>query len=890
MASSHTPTHAPAQEVSLPGSDAVEQMDREFFSFPYEPYAIQLDLMRQLWATIDAGHVGIFESPTGTGKSMSLICGALTWLVKHTDEHGLPLQKTAKSNSDTPAEASTTDEPSWLAAYDEHATAQNLAARKREAASALRQIEAIRRDPTLQTRKRKMGFSYHHHERQRAPRGPRSASGGPRPGGSSDKEAQGNEEDRFLVDAYDSGPDAGRNLDDDDQSDDERAKSRGFGGPTDKEPALGVLKIIYCSRTHSQISQFIREIKKTVFGQHMRVVSLGARKNLCVNESVTSLRSDLRMTDKCLDMLQGKKKKTTTKEKSAKCPYYDHDLLTHFKDYSLAHVHDIEDLHKLGEEMAICSYYGARASVPLAQIVAMPYSMLLSKDTRTSLGIDVSDNIVLLDEAHNVIDAINNTYQVQVLNKQLVVSRRSLWSYFKKYEKRLKGSNCFYIKQLLTILEALTKYLRLIAKGATTTRTIDADDGLDDQPRESIMTINDFVFGAKIDHFNLFKIVQYLEQSELPKKLMGFVDAERQQSASVNSSEAATTATEDDEAFESRHVSPLRSIEELFKALTSATGDGRILVRPHNPAKGSEGAIKFVLLNPAIHFHEIVEQARSVVLTGGTMHPVSQVIDQLFPLIPRDRIDLFSCGHVIPPENLLGFSLSTGPSQKHLEFTYSRRNDMEALDELGRILSNLVRVVPNGIVVFFPSYRFEEWTVKRWKETRCLDQIDAKKTVFREPKLADQLGEVLNQYSDACSNVTAERTGAVLLSVVGGKMSEGINFSDELARCVVMVGLPYPNARDPELVEKMAFLDEREPGAGRAFYDSLCMKAVNQSIGRAIRHQNDYSTIVLIDHRYSQVAIRRQLPAWIQRRVQPPCSFGQMYPQLVQFFKAKQQQ
>ena len=57
-------------------------------------------------------------------------------------------------------------------------------------------------------------------------------------------------------------------------------------------------QIFYCSRTHSQLSQFVREIQKTVFGEEARVVSLASRQNLCVNEAVNKLSSISLMNDR----------------------------------------------------------------------------------------------------------------------------------------------------------------------------------------------------------------------------------------------------------------------------------------------------------------------------------------------------------------------------------------------------------------------------------------------------------------------------------------------------------------------------------------------------------------------------------------------------------------
>lgn len=52
--------------------------------FPYQPYGSQLAYMGRVIATLDRaqrdGHFhALLESPTGTGKSLSLLCSVLAW-------------------------------------------------------------------------------------------------------------------------------------------------------------------------------------------------------------------------------------------------------------------------------------------------------------------------------------------------------------------------------------------------------------------------------------------------------------------------------------------------------------------------------------------------------------------------------------------------------------------------------------------------------------------------------------------------------------------------------------------------------------------------------------------------------------------------------------------
>jgi len=58
------------------------------------------------------------------------------------------------------------------------------------------------------------------------------------------------------------------------------------------------------------------------------------------------------------------------------------------------------------------------------------------------------------------------------------------------------------------------------------------------------------------------------------------------------------------------------------------------------------------------------------------------------------------------------------------------------------------------------------------------------------------------------------------------------------------------------------------------YYNNLCMKAVNQCIGRAIRHQNDYAAMILLDKRYQAQHVRSALPSWIENNLTVCKDFG----------------
>ncbi|CZR57626.1 related to ATP-dependent RNA helicase CHL1 [Phialocephala subalpina] len=866
------------------------------FHHPYTPYAIQETFMGMVYDVLEAGSVGILESPTGTGKSLSLICGSLTWL---RDFKGRAFEEGLNWSQDD------SDEPAWVVEQAKARKRREMLRQREDVEARLARIRAkekAQRDKYLKgdqgVKRRKVDID----------RG--------------DEEG----EEQFVLEDY--------------ESDQEQngSKERKLGGvfsaatlelmakigmgpvaPKEEEDEVeDEIKIFYCSRTHSQLTQFINELRRVNFPpaikdtdtkdtdiEDLKHLTLGSRKNLCINPKVNKLNSLTAINERCAELQQS----STAKEH--KCEFLPNKenqaLVNTFRDHALATIRDIEDMGSLGKEIGVCPYYASRSAIRPAEIVTLPYPLLLQKSAREALGISLKGHVVIIDEAHNLMDAISGIHGVEVSLRQMKMARAQLGVYLQKFRNRLKGKNRVYIAQVVRVIDSLVGYLE-------TRLSLPKADG--------IVSEKELLSGKGVDQINLFKLIRYLTESKLARKVEGY----------ALHTTTKTAITKSPQQTEQTSTTPvLHHISSILSALTHPSKEGRLFyAKSPDTSTPDLITLKFLLLDPSTSFQEIVSQARSVILAGGTMSPMSDYTSHLFPYLPSTSITTLSCGHVIPKSNLVAWNLSKGPGGTVFEFTFGKRGDVGMVDELGRALLNICSVVPDGVVVFFPSYAYLSSILARWAvvpssgEKSIIQRLEGKKALFQESK---ELGvdTILQEYAKAID----EGKGGLLLSVVGGKMSEGINFSDGLGRCVVIVGLPFPNAMSAEWKAKMEYIetstverleaqnlalgqaDQQNGGRGgvvklskeeikrrakdesRQFYENACMRAVNQSVGRAIRHQNDYAAIVMVDKRFGNERIKGKLPGWIRDGLVEGAgekNFGALMGALSGFFRGKKKE
>lgn len=795
--------------------------------------------MDAIYDTINGNYkVGLFESPTGTGKTLSIICGSMTWLREYKRTHISSTEKLEANDdiSDTDEPESSDDEPDWV----NQAYLGSLAAQSKDKA-----IEYEKHLQDLET-SASVVTTVKEEYRER-------------------KRSKLNNEDEFVPDDYFS--DSELNLVEGQNSrlvaEIHQLTSRITGKEDDDNlPPSCPHPIFFTSRTHSQLSQFAQQLRLTSFEtslvklpERTKFLPLGSRKQLCINSKVAKLNSVTAINDACKDL---------QKKKDKKCEFYPQELnalssglVKQFVDYTYTKIQDIEDLGILGKRLQICPYYSVRKATGVAEIIALPYQMLLMSNAREITNLRIDDAIVVIDESHNLIDTITSLNSVSVKLSELTLVINSLKAYLKKFSTRLNSGNRIHILKLIKICQAVERFLKV----ENNYKTGDFIEPLD-------------IFkGNTADMINVHKLDKFLVKSKIAYKIESYM------------------SSIDETGFVKSSSNPiLFKISQFLKCLMNKSAEGQFVW--NEDASGP--AIQYILLDPSHIFEDIQKRARCVLLCGGTMEPMEDYLQYLFPSLPKDKIYSFTCGHLIPPENLSVFPVSKMKSS-NFQFTFDKRNQKDMIDSLGEFLISLSTRTPKGMVVFFPSYKYLHHVVEVWRSSSLMKQLESSKEIFLEPLDSLDVEDTLKSYTQS---VNSSIKGACLLSVVGGKMSEGINFADDLARAVVVIGLPFPNAFSAEMIAKRKFIIESQMARGesqakatekaRLYYENICMRAVNQSVGRSIRHSNDYACIYLVDQRYEKEAIQNKLSKWVGNRIQPNCADVEAILQATErFFSAK---
>ncbi|XP_018429186.1 PREDICTED: regulator of telomere elongation helicase 1-like [Nanorana parkeri] len=559
---------------------------------------------------------------------------------------------------------------------------------------------------------------------------------------------------------------------------------------------------------------------------------------------------------------------------------------------------DIEDLVKNGSKHRACPYYLSRHLKQHADIIFMPYNYLLDTKSRKAHNIDLKGTVVIFDEAHNVekmceesasfdltpydlasgIDALDMVIKevTDSLEQKQISAEFNMES--SSASLNIQIEDLAKIKGALLQLENAIDAISLPANGTGVTK-----DGSYIFELFGSVGIN---YNTKGDLLDLLEqIIQHVGGSSgVFTNTLGLQKLSDilQIIFNIESPEGSTSVinTKQVSRYYKVHIHPDSSQKKKPR------GD----VWSNSRKQGGK-VLSYWCFSPGYTMHDLVRQGvRSIILTSGTLCPLSSFTMEM--QIPF-KVSLEN-PHVIEKHQIWVGVVPQGPDGAKLSSAYDRRFSPDYLSSLGKTIGNIARVVPHGLLIFFPSYPVMDKSLEFWKENGLSSRIDDVKPIFVETRGKGSFNEVMEAYYDKIQ--APNSTGASFLAVCRGKASEGLDFADCNGRGVIITGLPFPPRMDPRVVLKMQFLDEmrRTEGptgkylSGQDWYRQQASRAVNQAIGRVIRHRHDYGAIFLCDHRFTHSNAHSQLPSWVRPYVRVYDNFGHIIRDVSQFFRVAQ--
>lgn len=851
--------------------------------FPYVPYRAQNALMHAVVTVATQKGHALIESATGTGKSLALLCSALAWQ-EHTAERMQERREHLANSQNETAECVKEEELE----KEEKQRQSDLKESASEPAT-----EKQVRPPTSHADNNDSDFE--------DPRAFRDVSW--QKGVKSRRKREPEEEEqpenahlvhRLVSLQRDAPLDIVRDDDDDDEQEFSDAESDDDGIPR------RLPRIFYATRTHNQVAQVIEELRKTVYRPTMAV--LASRREYCIRKDVQPLSN---RNEVCKGLV-----------KKRECDYFQNAPDLAAEPELDGEAWDIEELNQLGVKHHGCPYYASGELYKNAQIIFCPYSYLLDRTVRCSRGINVAGDIVILDEAHNIESSARESASFSVDVADIRCTSEDIEALILAGRLGTPGGDlAISASRLQTLFDCILSLVDDIVASnnfvqhrdyenalfeeallAETLNNAGIDETLISECRRAIELIlsapdEDF---ERSGHESSFPANGQTGDDATPRSAYGYGWSEQDLQDNTLKSESANAQKRPRKkarslrilgrAYDGAPVGEQNTGQDNADALSSvascvAVANSLVTTLEYYVENPDDFAmvvdrrcvqfatvVSFHLwcLNAAVAFKALSEHARSVIVTSGTLSPLNSFAGELGTSFAVSK----SLPHVINVRKQLYVGVAgQGPDAVPFDATFAGSSKFSFQEALGDAIFDYCREIPGGVLVFLPSYRMLETLRTRWASLGTLSRLEEIKdgVLFEPNRRGEEFEHTMSHYAAAASS----GRGAVLFAVCRGKLAEGIDFRDEAARGVIVVGIPFPHTGDLQILRKRAWNDRhrREQGRkellpGGLWYEIQAYRALNQAIGRSVRHRFDYGAIVLVDARYRRAGVLNHLPGW----------------------------
>ncbi|EIM90023.1 DNA repair helicase [Stereum hirsutum FP-91666 SS1] len=638
-------------------------------------------------------------------------------------------------------------------------------------------------------------------------------------------------------------------------------------------------KLIYCSRTVPEIEKALAELRRLmeyrisqaeteeqrVKEQGFMGIGLTSRKNLCIHPEVSKEKKGKVVDARCRDMTNSAacQKGRANPGSVDLCDF--HEKLGEREPGNLIPpgIWTLADVMDYGRQQGTCPYFTVRRMLPFVDIVIYSFHYLLDPKVAEQVSKEMSkDSIVVFDEAHNIDNVCIESLSIDLTRPMLDSAARSVNKLGDKIDEIKKTDASKLQDEYAKLVEGLQD-------------AASDEDAFMSNPVLPEDLLNEAIPGniRKAEHFVAFlkRFVEYLKTrmrvlhvvAETPlsflQHLKDITYIERRPLRFCAERLQSLVKT-----LEINRLDEFSALQKVasFATLVSTYEKGFLLIL--EPFETDNATVPnpifhFTCLDPAIAIKPVFERFSSVVITSGTISPLDMYpkMLQFTPVVQETYAMTLTRNAFLP------LVITRGSDQVAISSRFEVRNDPAVVRNFGSILVEYSKIVPDGIVAFFPSYLYMESIVAAWNDMGILNEVWKHKLIFVETPDANETSIALENYRRACDN----GRGAVLLSVARGKVSEGIDFDHNYGRAVIMFGVPYQYTESRILKARLEYLRDAYRIRESEFLGFDAMRNAAQCVGRVLRGKTDWGLMVFADKRFARADKRAKLPRWINQYI-----------------------